>query len=148
MQTKHLCVLIQIWTKGAPINRFKPSSKIFYWPFQGSISFVDLLWFFLYFVCYAFVRVCLYVPGIGLTSRLSFVVSYCEFVILGQVWYLIVSIPDICTLTFYYSTSIICLQILLPAWPIITLPTYSYNYKLHWKLLHCFMIYGSAVAQW
>ena len=35
--------------------------------------------FFLYFVCYAFVRVCLYVPGIGLTSRLSFVVSYCEF---------------------------------------------------------------------
>ena len=32
MQTKHLCVLIHIWTKGevgAPLNRFKPSSKIF-----------------------------------------------------------------------------------------------------------------------
>ena len=32
MQTKHLCVFIQIWTKvevGAPWNRFKPSSKIF-----------------------------------------------------------------------------------------------------------------------
>ena len=31
---------------------------------------------------------------------------YCEFVtfpigILGQVWYLIVSIPDLCTLTYY-----------------------------------------------
>ena len=32
MQTKHQCVLIHIWTKGevgAPLNRFKPSSKIF-----------------------------------------------------------------------------------------------------------------------
>ena len=32
MQTKHLCVLIHIWTKGdvgAPLNRFKSSSKIF-----------------------------------------------------------------------------------------------------------------------
>ena len=25
----------------APWNRFKPSSKIFYWPFQGGTSFVD-----------------------------------------------------------------------------------------------------------
>ena len=43
--------------------------------------------------------------GKGLTSWLSFVVSFCEFVtsnigILGQVWYLIVSIPDLCTLTY------------------------------------------------
>ena len=30
----------------APWNRFKPSSKIFYWPFQGGTSFVDLLCFF------------------------------------------------------------------------------------------------------
>ena len=42
--------------------------------------------------------------GKGLTSWLSFVVSNCEFChfpigILGQVWYLIVSIPDLCTLT-------------------------------------------------
>ena len=37
----------------------------------------------------------------GLTSWLSFVVYECEFVTypLGQVWYLIVSIPDLCTLT-------------------------------------------------
>ena len=36
---------IIIWMKGevgAPLNRFKPSSKIFYWPFQGGTSFVDL----------------------------------------------------------------------------------------------------------
>ena len=46
----------------APLNRFKPSSKIFYWPFQGGTSFVDLLSFFLSCVCYAFVSVCLYVP--------------------------------------------------------------------------------------
>ena len=30
---------------------------------------------------------------------------YCEFVIgiLGQVWYLIVLIPDLCTLTYFYN---------------------------------------------
>ena len=27
----------------APLNRFKPSSKIFYWAFQGGLSFVNLL---------------------------------------------------------------------------------------------------------
>ena len=41
--------------------------------------------------------------GKGLTSWLSIVVN-CKFVIsiviLGQVWYLIVSIPDLCTLTY------------------------------------------------
>ena len=36
----------------APWNRFKPSSKIFYWPFQGVSSFVDLICFF----CLVFVR--------------------------------------------------------------------------------------------
>ena len=44
--------------------------------------------------------------GKGLTSWLSFVESYCEFVIFPlvswvRVWYLIVSIPDICTLTYF-----------------------------------------------
>ena len=29
----------------APLNRFKPSGKIFYWPFQGGTFFVDLLCF-------------------------------------------------------------------------------------------------------
>ena len=47
--------------------------------------------------------------GKGLTSWLSFVVSSVSFHfpigILGQVWYLIVSIPDLCTITYFY---IIC----------------------------------------
>ena len=46
----------------APWNWFKPSSKIFYWPFEGGTSFGDILLFFLSFVCNAFVRVCLFVP--------------------------------------------------------------------------------------
>ena len=74
-QTKHLCVLIQIWTKGevgAPLNRFKILLTVPRWYF-----FVDLLCFFLSCVCYAFVHVCLYVPcghllgkGWPLSSRL------------------------------------------------------------------------------
>ena len=79
MQTKYLCVYIHIWIKGevgAPLNRFKPSSEIFYWPFQGGTSFVDLLCF-----CSVLCLLCL--------------------CILGRVWYLIVSIPDLCTLTYF-----------------------------------------------
>ena len=43
--------------------------------------------------------------GKGLTSWLSFVVSYCEVVfpigILGQLWCCIVSIPDLCPLSYF-----------------------------------------------
>ena len=44
----------------------------------------------------------------GLTSWLSFVVFNCVFVtfpygILGQVLYLIVSIPDICHISFFFN---------------------------------------------
>ena len=46
--------------------------------------------------------------GKGLTSWLSFVMFNCIFVtfpcgILGQVWYLIVSIPDLCRLSYFVS---------------------------------------------
>ena len=46
--------------------------------------------------------------GKGLTSWVSFVMLNCVFVtfpcgILGQVWYLIVSIPDLCHLSYSYS---------------------------------------------
>ena len=43
--------------------------------------------------------------GKGLTSWLSFVVSSVSFPIgiLGQVWYLIVSIPDLCTITNFQA---------------------------------------------
>ena len=62
-----------------PLNRFRPSSKIFYWPFQGGASFVDLLCFcsVLSLLCLcARLFVCtLWSPaGKGLTSWLSFVV--------------------------------------------------------------------------
>ena len=43
--------------------------------------------------------------GKGLTSGLSFVVSYFPIGVLGQVWYLIVSIPDLCTLTYFDNCS-------------------------------------------
>ena len=64
MQTKYLCVLIHIWIKGeiGAVNRFKPFSKIFYWPFQGGTSFVDRLCFFCLVFAMPFVSVCLYVP--------------------------------------------------------------------------------------
>ena len=47
--------------------------------------------------------------GKGSTSWLSFVVSNYEFVtfsigILGQVWYLILSIPDLCTIAYLKFT--------------------------------------------
>ena len=68
----------------APRNRFKPSTKIFYWPFQGGTSFVDLLCFsVLCLLCLcAHLFICaLWSPaGKGLTSWLSFVVSNFEFV--------------------------------------------------------------------
>ena len=64
----------------APLNRFKPSSKMFYWPFQGGSSFVDFLCFcsVLCLLCLcAHLFICaLWSPaGKGLTSWLSFVVS-------------------------------------------------------------------------
>ena len=94
----------------APLNRFKPSSKIFYWPFQGGTSFVDLLCFCSVLCLLCFVSVCLYVlrghllgKGWPLGSRLWCLLWVCHFPIgiLGQVWYLIVSIPDLCNLTYY-----------------------------------------------
>ena len=89
----------------------KPSSKIFYWPFQGGTSFVDLLCFCSVLCLLCFVRVCLYVlcghllgKGWPLGSRLWCLLWVCHFPIgiLGQVWYLIVAIPDLCTITYFY----------------------------------------------
>ena len=72
---------------------------------------MDLLWVFsvlcLLCICMRLFICALWSPAEkGLTSWLSFVVSSCEFVtfpigILGQVWYLIVSIPDLCTPTYF-----------------------------------------------
>ena len=48
----------------------------------------------------------------GLTSWMSFVVLNCVVVtfpcgILGQVWYLIVSIPDLCPLSYFHTVRIV-----------------------------------------
>ena len=49
--------------------------------------------------------------GNGLTSWLSYVMSNCEFIcfpigILGQVWYFIVSIPDLCPLSLFMDLAL------------------------------------------
>ena len=41
--------------------------------------------------------------GTGLTSWISFVMSNCEACILGHVLCLIVSIPDVCTRSYFYT---------------------------------------------
>ena len=51
--------------------------------------------------------------GKGLTSWLLFVMSNCDFVtfpfgILGQVWYLIVSIPDPSCLSYFHKIKVCC----------------------------------------
>ena len=87
MQTKHLCVLIHIWTKdeaGAPLNQLKHYSKIFYWPFQGGTSFVDhLCCFCIILLCFharLFVAALWSPAGKGLTSWLLFPMSNCDVV--------------------------------------------------------------------
>ena len=69
-------------------------------------------------VFYVFVRVCLYVlcghllgKGCPLGSRLWCLLYVCHFSygILGQVWYLIVSIPDLCTLTYFLHVFVMLL---------------------------------------
>ena len=71
----------------APWNWFKPPSKIFYWPFIGSTSFVNHLCY----LCILFVMLsrlfiaALWSPA-GLASRVSFVVFNCVFVTF-PVWY-------------------------------------------------------------
>ena len=54
MQTKHLCVLIHIWTKGevgAPLNWFKPSSKIFLLTVPRRYFFCGSFVLFMFCVC-------------------------------------------------------------------------------------------------
>ena len=84
--------------------------------FQGGTSFVDLLCFCSVLCLLCFVRVCLYVlfghllgKGWPLGSRLWCLLWVCHFPIgiLGQVWYLIVSIPDLCTITYLSESTLV-----------------------------------------
>ena len=103
--TSELRVRLASW------NRFKPSSKIFYWPFTGGTSFMDLLCVFFCLVfamplC-ASVYMCFVVSCWERADLLALVCGVLLWVrhfpigILGQAWYLIVSIPDLCTLTYF-----------------------------------------------
>ena len=111
--------LTEFWVIGTfqtwhpPISVLSPPVKYF----TDRSKAVLLLWIFYVFVlscvCYVFVRVCLYVlcghllgKGWPLGSRLWCLLWVCHFPvgILGQVCYLIVSIPDLCTLTYFYYT--------------------------------------------
>ena len=81
MQTKHLCDLIHILTKGevcAPWNQLSQPVKYFYWPFQGGASFVGHV--FLYFCSRLFIDALSSPVGKGLTPWLSFMMSNCEVV--------------------------------------------------------------------
>ena len=57
----------------------------------------------------------------GLTSSLLFVMSNCDFVtfqcvIPGQVWYLILLIPDLCRLTYFGHTKYLLEKKLIILW--------------------------------
>ena len=68
----------------APLDRFKPSSKLLYWPFQGGTSFVDLLCFcsVLCLLCLcASVYMCFVVTCWERADLLALVCGvFCEFV--------------------------------------------------------------------
>ena len=85
----YLMMTLTIWqtelrVRLAPLNRFKPSSKIFYWPFQGGTSFVDLLCFcsVLCLLCLcASVYMCFVVTCWERADLLALVCGvFCEFV--------------------------------------------------------------------
>ena len=97
---------------------------------------MDLLCFCSVLCLLCFVRVCLYVlcghllgKGWPLGSRLWCLLWVCHFPIgiLGQVWYLIVSIPDLCTITYFYAiitikhSFLIHQRLLDPSWVVKTL---------------------------
>ena len=93
MQTKHLCVLIHIWTKGkvgAPWNRFKPSSKISLLSVPRQYFFCGSFVLFMSCVCHAFVSVLCYlvVTWRERGDLLALVCDvYCDFVTFSF-WYL------------------------------------------------------------
>ena len=113
MQTKHICALVLIWTKGdvgAPLNRFKPSSKIFSLTVPRRCLFVDhLCYFCLVLLCLSCTSVCwcLVVTCWERADLLALVCDVwlwrCHFSIgtLSQVCCFIVSIPDICPLSYF-----------------------------------------------
>ena len=58
MQTKYLCVLVRVWI-GVGVGAVRP---VFLLVVRGRCFFCGSFMFFLSYVCYVFVRVCLFVP--------------------------------------------------------------------------------------
>ena len=58
MRSKHLCVLILIWSKGevGTVKHVKSLYDLFCWLFEGAASFVDILFIFhvFFLFCYDF----------------------------------------------------------------------------------------------
>ena len=103
----------------APLNRFKPSSKIFYWPFQGSTSFVNLLCFCsvlcLLCLCARLFICALWSPaGKGLTSWLSFVVSAVSLSL--SHWYPGSGVVLDCIDSWSLHPYLLCCWLFLPLW--------------------------------
>ena len=75
---------------------------MFYWPLQGGASFV-----FMFRVCHA-LQPCGHMPRKANLLALLYVLFTCVFVtfprgVLGAVWYLIVSVPDLCLQYILYT---------------------------------------------
>ena len=91
----------------------------------------------------------------GLTSWLLYVMFSCVFVtfpfggVLGQAWYLIVSIPDLCLLTYFYKYTLFPLTIVhwnalphhIPTLP--TLPLFSTAVCQVVKYQHLFLFFNN-----
>ena len=87
----------------------------FYWRFEGGTCLVDHLCYFcivLVMLSRLLVAALWSSAGKGLTSWLSFVVLNrvvvtFPFGIMGLVWYLIVSIPNLCPLSYFHTVCIV-----------------------------------------
>ena len=114
MRIKPLCVFIHTQTMGE-VGTVKHvlALQFFCWPFQCGASFVDpfcYLWFMFVFAMLS----CLFLAGLWspagqMTDLLALLCIVFSFVFVtfpygvsGQVWYLIVSIPDLCLPLYFY----------------------------------------------
>ena len=103
MRTKHLFGLIHIGNKGGVLRRQTCLSPSFFFKFTDRSKAVIFSGSFFLIFCFMSVMLfCLFLAalcspaGKALTSWLSF--PYC---VLGQVWYLMKSISDLCLLTYF-----------------------------------------------
>ena len=115
-------VKCELWVKLAPRNQFMPSSKMFLLTVPKRYFFCGSFVFFVSCVSYAFASVhcCLVVTCWVRADLLALVgdVYFIFFVtfpcgILGQVWYLIVSFPDLCCISYFdtwFSKTVKCLH--------------------------------------